>query len=163
MMGLKSYKGGQMAGKKRIVAISAKSRDTSRMNYFRSHIGKKIITKSGDTFGRVFDIAFSGNTVTGIIVGRRLSKLFVGKEFVSSISSGSIMLSIDPVVMLVGKQVFDADGKKIGKVVKLVRKGSSNSFSAIIVKRKIYSKGIKVPASDIEVSKKNIILKKKYE
>jgi len=152
-----------MFGKNGIKSITTKKADVSRMDSFRSHIGKKIITKSGDSFGRVFDISFSGNTVAGIIAARNLSKVFIGKEFVAGMTADSVMLSIDPVIMMIGKQVFDADGNKIGKVAKLVRKGSSNSYSAIIVKRKIYSKGIRVPRSDIETSKKNIILSKVYK
>jgi sporulation protein YlmC with PRC-barrel domain len=94
---------------------------------------------------------------------RRLSKLFIGREFIGGVSEKAVRLSINPVTMLLGKQVFDADGKLLGKVVNVVRKGSINTFSAIDVKRRIYSRGMRIPKDEIDVSKKNIILKKIYE
>lgn len=153
--------GGTMLGKNKLQAISTKRKDLSRMESFRSYIGKKVISKSGNLVGRVYDILFAGSSVAGIIVLRKLSKIFIGKEFFNS-SGGAVMLSIDPITTLIGKQVFDADGKRIGKVTRLVRKGSTNVLDGLVVKRNLYSKPIKIPKEDIEVSKKNIILKKVY-
>ncbi len=152
-----------MLKKRKLRAISTKTNDVSKMDSFRSWIGKKVISKSGDVIGRVHDIKFSRNTLTGIVAMKSISKLFIGTEFISGISDEALVLSIDPVTMLVGKKVFDADGKDMGKVSRLVRRGNSNSFEAVIVKKKIYSKGMKIPKADVEVSKKSIILKKSYE
>jgi len=58
--------------------------------------------------------------------------------------------------------VFDADGKKLGKVVDVVRKDETNSMEALMVRKNFYSRQVRVPKNDIEVSKKNIILKKVY-
>ena len=152
-----------MIRKKRMQTISTKNKDPLKMEGFRSYIGKDVISKSGERIGRVYDMVFTGGTVAGIIIMRRLSKMFIDREFLRGVSAKAVTLSIDPVTMILGKQVFDADGKKLGKVAKLIRKGNSNALSAIIVKKRLYSKGIKVPREDIEVSKKNIILRKAYE
>ena len=64
---------------------------------------------------------------------------------------------------MIGKQVFDADGKKLGRVKSVQRKGNANDFESVVVKRHFFSRGIAVPKSDIDVSKKNIILKVIYE
>lgn len=152
-----------MVKKRKIKAILSKGKDPSQMDSFRSWIGKKVISKSGDIIGKVQDFRFSKSTIAGIVVMKNISRLFIGNEFISAVSADAVMLSIDPVTMLVGKKVFDANGKEMGKVARLVRKGSSNSFEAVIIKKKIYSKGMKVPKADVEVSKKSIILKKSYE
>ncbi len=152
-----------MLKKRRMNSISTKGKDPSAMDSFSSWIGKKVISKSGDIIGKVQDFRFSKNTIEGIVVMRNISRLFIGHEFISGVSDEAVVLSIDPVTMLVGKKVFDADGKEMGKVARLVRKGSSNSFEAVIVKKNIYSKGMKFPKADVEVSKKSIILKKSYE
>ena len=72
------------------------------------------------------------------------------------------MLKIEPVTNLIGKQVFDAVGKRIGSVSDVKRKTKSNNYTDLIVKKAIYRKAIAVPKKDIDVAKKNIILKKEY-
>lgn len=148
--------------KKKIKSISTKKKSISAMEGSRSYISKKVISKSGNYVGKVYDTVFAGNILTGIVVMRRLSRIFIDKEFFK-VSDDAVMLSIDPVISLQGKRVFDADGKKIGKVSKVIRKGNSNTLEAIMVKKNIYSKAVKVSKTDIDVSKKNIILKKVYE
>lgn len=147
---------------KKIRTILATKKDISKMEGFRSYIGKAVISKSGDSVGKIYDIAFSKSTMEGVVVVRKLSKFFIDKKFLNAVSDKTVMLSINPVVMLLGKQVFDADGKKLGKVAGLARKGSTNNFDALIVKKNLYSKQFKVPKADIKVSKKNIILNKVY-
>ncbi len=146
----------------KIKAILATKKDISKMEGFRSYLGKTVISKSGDKVGKVYDLAFSKSSMEGVIVARKLSKFFIDKKFLNAVSDKTVMLSINPVVMLLGKHVFDADGKKLGKVSGLVRKGSTNNFDALVVKKNIYSKQFKVPKVHIKVSKKNIILNKVY-
>jgi sporulation protein YlmC with PRC-barrel domain len=148
---------------KKMKSVSTKVKEPLKLSSFRAYVGKKVISKSGEKVGKVHNMRFSGSTVSGIVVSRWLSRFFVGLEFVDKISKESVVLSIDPVIMHVGKQVFDADGRKMGKVSGLVRKDSGNSFESIIVKKRFFSKGMTVPKKEIDVIKKNIILKKAYE
>lgn len=152
-----------MIGGKKIEAISTKNINPMKMDSFRAYIGKKVISKSGERVGKVHDIRFSGSKVEGIVVLKRISRLFIDQEFIAGHSDEAVMLSIDPVTMMRGKQVFDADGKKLGKVSDVVRKGNSNVMSSIIIRKRLYSRGVRIPKEDIETAKKNIILKKVYE
>ena len=152
-----------MFRKKKITAISRGTKDPNKMNNLRSYLGRRVRSKSGESLGGIYDILFMGDKVEGYVVSKRLSKLFVGKEFFSSFSKKTAMLSIDPVILLIGKQVFDADGKKLGKVVRVERKSSSNDYESLVVRRNFFSRGIEVQKKDIDVSKKNIILKVIYE
>ena len=152
-----------MSGNKKLKAISSKNKDISKLDSFRSWVGKRVISKSGDIIGKVQDFRFLKNTIAGIIVMKNLSRIFIDTEFINGVSEEAVVLSIDPVTMLVGKKVFDVDGKEMGKVVRLIRKGNENTFEVLVVKRKIYSKGIKIHKKDVDISKKSIILKKSYE
>lgn len=73
-----------------------------------------------------------------------------------------IILDIDPVIMLIGKEVFDDEGNKIGKVVDLDRKDYDNDYKSIIVKKHFFSKPLSIPKRDIDVIEKNIILNTSY-
>jgi len=149
--------------RKKLRAISSNETDISKFDSFRSWVGKKVISKSGDIIGKVQDFRFKKNMVAGIIVMKRFSRIFIGNEFINGVSEDAIVLSIDPVTMLVGKKVFDVDGKEIGSVARLIRKGNANTFEGVVVKKRFYSKGIKIPKKDVDISKKSIILKKSYE
>ena len=70
-----------------------------------------------------------------------------------------VMLTIDSVLLLKGKVVFDSQGKKVGKVVDVIRPTNSNNFTDIVVKEKLWSKPKKIPKEKLAVYKKNIILK----
>ena len=72
------------------------------------------------------------------------------------------MLKIEPVTNLIGRQVFDSKGKRVGKVVEVIRKGTGNVYSELRVKKNIYSWSKHIPKKDIAVAKKSIILKKPW-
>lgn len=147
----------------KIKIISNRKKDISGMLTSKSYIGKKVMSKSGEKVGVISNVMLAGSNIEGIIVNSGLSRLFIGWEFVSSVSKDAVMLLINPATMLSGKYVFDADGKKLGKVVKVLRKGNTNTIEEIMVKKKVYSKAIKIPNQDIDTAKKNIILKKIYK
>jgi sporulation protein YlmC with PRC-barrel domain len=145
----------------KIPVISDKHKSIQHFESTREYMGKKVISKSGDKAGSIKDVLFTDTGIKGMVVRKRFLKFYVDKSFFNTIADNA-MLSIDPVLLLAGKEVFDADGKKLGKVKKVIRKGNSNNLDKIIVKKRIYSKGIEIPHSDIEVLKKNIILNKTY-
>jgi len=148
--------------KKKMISVSKKVKNPKSLESFRAYIGRKVISKSGEKIGKVHNIRFSGTIVSGFVVSKLISKFFVGIEYLGDVSEESIVLSIDPVTELIGKHVFDADGRNLGKVARLNRKGTENNFDEIVVKKRIYSKGITIPKKDIDVMKKNIILNTVY-
>ena len=102
------------------------------------------------------------NNLVGVLI-KSNQKVFIGKEFFKSDTDDAIMLKIDPVVGLIGKQVYDSTGKRLGKVVGVKRKGTGNSYSEILVKKAFYRKAFSIPKNEIEIAKKNVILNKEYE
>lgn len=146
----------------KIKIISPKKRDISGLKKLKSYLGKKVISKSGNRVGKVQNIMFSGNKVEGIIVTNGFRKIFIDLEYVNP-SKDSIMLLIDPYMSFKNKLVFDADGKKVGRVVKIIRKGNTNIIESIVVRKKIIFKSTTISKADIDVLKKNIILKKVHK
>ena len=149
--------------KKKMISVSKNVKNPLQSESFRAYIGRKVISKSGEKIGKIHNVRFEGHTVSGFVISKIFSKFFVGFEYIGEVSDESIVLSIDPVTELVGKHVFDADGRNLGKVSRLNRDDSKNDFESLIVKKRIYSKGILIPKKEIDVMKKNIILKTVYE
>ncbi|MBW2996550.1 hypothetical protein KY332_04605 [Candidatus Woesearchaeota archaeon] len=142
---------------KKIEVFSPRKQDINKLGSIKSFLSRKIVSKSGEAIGKAKDVLFDSKGIRGV----KGKGFYVDKSYFKT-SEDKIMLSIDPVILLLGKDVFDADGKKIGKVVKVARTGNTNNFKSIFVKRKFYSRKKEISKADISVSKKNIILNKKY-
>ncbi len=127
-----------------------------------SVIGKKVIAYSGEVVGKVKEMAYDMNRVVGIYVKGRtgFGKLLIGMEYIDQFHEDSVTLKINPVSTLYKKVVFDKDGKKVGRVKKIVRTSTANNFKEIIVKRGLFKKAVHIPRENMEVIAKNIILNK---
>jgi len=138
--------------------VSGKIKNLDSLSKLKSYLGKKVYAKKGDFIGYVRDVMFKGNIIQGIFVkGKR--NIFIGKEFFEHESEEAFVLSIDPVVCLIGKQVFDSAGKRIGKVIDIKRKSNANTYSELIIKKVFYRRAFSIPKEDVSVAKQNIILK----
>ncbi len=138
--------------------IVGKTKNLDSLGKISSYFGKKVYSKTGDFLGHIIEVMFKGNIIQGFLVkGKR--KLFIEKKFFEHESEKAFVLSIDPVVCFIGKQVFDSSGKRIGKVVDVKRKTNANVFSEIMVKKAFYRRAFSIRKEDISVAKENIILK----
>ena len=142
--------------------ISQTDKNVLKFESIKDYLGKKVVAKSGKTIGTIRDVLFTDKGVKGIIIYKLFTRFYVDKTFFNTVGNKA-MLSIDPVLLLKKKQVFDVDGKKLGKVIKVNRKSNANDFESITIKKRFFSKGIKIPKSEIDVMKNNIILNKAYE
>jgi sporulation protein YlmC with PRC-barrel domain len=141
--------------------ISRRIKNIESIELSSQYTDKKVYSKSGEFVGKVYDIAMKNKCFIGLMVsGKR--KVFIDKDFFESDADGVIMLKIEPVVNLLGKQVFDSLGKIVGKVVGLNRKSNKNDYEEIVVKKSFFRRAFNVPKKDVEVAKENIILKKAY-
>ena len=107
------------------------------------------------------DVIIKNNAVAGLIVKGR-EKLFIDASYYIAGAADNVLLKIDPVTMLKKKLVFDNNGKKLGRVKSIERKSLRNACDELVVKKNILSKSMRIPFTDVEVSKKNIILNKSY-
>lgn len=142
--------------------ISPKIRAIEGLKPASYYLGKKVYSKSGILLGRIRDIHLTGGVLAAIyVVGKR--KTMIDSEFIHSDTGESVMLTIDPCTYLIGKQVFDAEGRRLGKVIDIDRTTNANTFQFLLIKRWIFSKPQPIPKSDIEVQRTNIILKRAIE
>ena len=142
-----------------IISRSIKSIESVDLN--SKYLGKKVYSKSGEYVGSVCDVAMRKGRFAGVLVkGNR--NVLIEKELFESESEDTIMLKIEPVTNIIGKQVFDSLGKRIGKIVDLNRKSNANAYTELVVKKSFFRKAFNVPKEDVEVAKKNVILKKAY-
>jgi sporulation protein YlmC with PRC-barrel domain len=148
--------------RERIEIISPNDRNILKFESIKDYLGKKVASKSGKIVGTVRDVLFTDKGVKGIIVYKLFSRFYVDRSYFNTVGNKA-MLSINPIILLKGKKVFDADGKRLGKVSKVKRKSKTNDFESVVVKKRFFSKGIEIPKSEIDVMKDNIILNKIYE
>lgn len=145
---------------RKIEVISSRIKKLDKINKFSSYINKKVYSKSGELLGDVADVMMKEDCMVGVMIrGRRL---FIGKEFFKSYINDAIMLKIEPVTNLIGKQIFDSKGKRVGKIVEVMRKGTGNSYYELRVKKNIYTRSIYIPKKAIAIAKKTVILKKPW-
>lgn len=152
-----------MAKKKEIDVISTHVDDPVKLDGYKPWLGREVISKSGDSVGYIRDILYTDDKMMGVMVSKGFSKSFIDKEYFGTNNKDCLMLTIDPFSQIRGKLVFDADGRKMGKIKEVVRKDRSNSFTGILVKKSIFSKPVEIPHGEIAVCKKNVILNKVYE
>jgi sporulation protein YlmC with PRC-barrel domain len=129
--------------------------DLPRINFYK---GNKVFSKSGEYVGKVVNLVFKEHTVKGIVV-RGKALVVLGMDFIDSNSGNVIMLKIDPVTNLIGKFVFDSNGRKLGRVVGLERNTSGNNYSELVIRKKFYRPTFTVKKTNVAVSRENIILK----
>lgn len=148
--------------RKEISIISQNIKTLKETNKLSSYIGKRVYSKSGEYVGKLKEFVTYNNEFAGMLVYGK-NDLFVDKEFFSLNSEDSIVLLIDPITILLGKKVFDADGRDLGKVVGVDRNSNLNNFKYLEIRKGSFAKPVKVSKVEISVMKKNIILKTSYK
>ncbi|MDA3856612.1 MAG: hypothetical protein PF569_10240 [Candidatus Woesearchaeota archaeon] len=148
--------------KKEVSIVSQNIKNMEETNKFGSYLGKRVYSKSGEYVGKLKEFVAHNNDFAGMLIYGK-SNLYIDKEFFSLNSEDSIVLSIDPITILLGKVVFDADGRNLGKVIGIDRNSNLNNFKHLLVRKGSFSKPAKVSKTEISVMKKNIILKTSYK
>lgn len=144
-------------------SIFSKNTDFKDINEINNYKWKKVIGKHGGKLGRVWDIVIKDNKLVAIMTRKGFKKYFIGTEFIASMTKFTIKLSIEPVLVNLGKKVFDNDGKYLGKVIHIIKPSQKNDFTELIVRKHILSKKKIIKKSDIDINEKNIILNKSFD
>ena len=140
--------------------ISSKEEQVNLDLKLEKIIGKKVISLNGEILGKVKSIISKNNKIEGIVIKKSKNETYIDYHMIQDLYGESILLKIDPVSRLLNKKVFDAEGKLLGVVVDINQIDNKNQFKDITVKKKSFSKKIKVAPTEIEVAQKNIILNK---
>lgn len=129
---------------------------------FWSLFGKRILSRSGDPCGRVIGVQLQGAAVRAFVIAYKLVRVRIAVEYVQNLEllgpRTALILNVDPFYILQGRRVYDPDGRKLGKVVRVIQIGESNDFEALHVRKHFFSRTLRIKRERIEVLKKNIIL-----
>ena len=125
------------------------------------YLNKKVYTAAGNKLGTIKDVLFARGKITSVLIKGKNENIIDFKYLKPNINE-KIMISIDPISLLLGKVVFDKEGKKLGKVKHVEQIENKNQFTAIMVKKYIFTKPQKIIATEIETVKENIILNTGY-
>lgn len=128
----------------------------------KSILGKKVYSKRGEIVGTVVDVLTNNSRYVGILVNSK-RKIFIDKDYIQNDAEDSVILSIEPVTQLIGKEVIDCEGKRLGKVIDVSRPSHKNDYAALIVKKSIISGKKSIPKREVAVAQKNIILNTAYD
>ena len=125
-------------------------------------LGKEVIDVDGRFIGiaeKVFihpkTLDFVGISVDKGIIRKSLS---IGKDYIEKIASKAVFLNISVSYEIKGLKVFDKDGKDLGRVKKVLLKGSENTIESILIAQGL-GREISVSAKDIDRIGYNVILK----
>ena len=123
-----------------------------------------VISKNGEIVGKVGAVRMKGFSVEGIVIFKffGLGSIFIDRSFIKVFNQNEVLLNINPVTSLKGRQVYDVSGRKLGKVRKILRKDNDNNFTSIVVKDRFYKKPILIGKDKIDIMKKNIVLNIDY-
>ena len=141
--------------------ISSKGDSLVIENGLKKYIGKSVYSKEGEKIGKIRDILFKGYHINSIVVSKTIfsKKVIIDSEFLNGFTNEGIILKMNPVTFIIGKQVFDKDGRTVGKVKSVNRKNDLNTFESLGVKGNIFKKQILIYPKDIQIVQKNVILK----
>jgi len=128
-------------------------------------VRKSVLSKGGTIIGKVSEVRINPKNLEleGVLIKRDIFRkpLYIGKGYFSHLSHDAIILNIEVSLLIKGKQVLTDDGKILGKVVQVLRKGNSNELQGLIV-RSLFSKRFTIPPSAVKYIGKTIILKKSH-
>ncbi len=127
----------------------------------RGIVNRRVLTKTGGLLGRVWQVRLRNRMVEGLLVRRMFRPpVYIGMEYVKQITGDAVLLDIDP-VLYEGRSVITLDGKRVGRVVDVLRKGTSNEVAGFIIRDWWRTK--KIMPDDIKSLGPTIMLKELYE
>jgi sporulation protein YlmC with PRC-barrel domain len=147
---------------KKIEIISNEFTDDNALHLLSSYIGKEVYSKSGELVGVVKELVVHNDKIKGIIVNGK-KEFYIDKESFKLNDHEVIILKLDPIFALIGKKVYDSDGRELGIVQELKRKSLKNEFTAMVVSKNLLYKNITIPRKEIESFGVSVILNKKYK
>jgi sporulation protein YlmC with PRC-barrel domain len=131
----------------------------------RHIVGKSVLSKGGMVVGKVSELRLNPKNVAieGVLMRHSIfhKPFYIGKGYFSHLSHEAIILNIELSPLLRGKKVITSEGKVIGKVMAIERKGTRNDIQHIVVKS-FWSRKFTITPSNIKSIGRSIILQSGY-
>ena len=130
----------------------------------RKLIGKRVLSSGGVIVGRISEVRVNSENLEleGIVVKREFDKpIYIGKAYFARLSMDSVILNTELSILLKGKKVITTDGKVLGRVIQVNRRGTTNEIDSIVI-RSWWRKYL-VPENDLKQIASSITVKRKYD
>lgn len=115
--------------------------------------GKKVLASNGKEIGTIMEIRLDPQTLNldGIEMDRGFfgTDTFIGRKYITSLSTDGAVLNMSPVTDYKGLKVFDSSGKEVGTVKEVRTEGDTNNISAIVVGTGILTNDVIFTKSDV--------------
>ena len=125
-------------------------------------LGKDVIDSDGIFVGVIERVLIDPSRLKflGIGIDRGILKkgLLIGKGYIGRIAENAIFLKIKVPYEIVGMEVFDNVGAKVGKVSEVKLSGKRSSIKSIKVKNGLFRKEIEIPFESIDSIGYGVIL-----
>ncbi|MGV8130883.1 MAG: PRC-barrel domain-containing protein, partial [Candidatus Pacearchaeota archaeon] len=102
----------------------------------------------------------NGFDFEGIVVSSSVGNLYIGKSYFSTISDYSVILNTELSLLVKGRKVLTVDGKVLGKVRQVNRRGTTNEIESLIVGS--FWKKYLLPVSTVKQIASSVLIKPKY-
>ncbi len=151
-----------MAGKD-VFVIKNQSKSLDKTVEVSRVIGKDVISKDGRKLGTIDAIHIhpTNLTVEGIRVKKGMFETddYIGREYIQSLTQSGAVLKILPIKEMMGLEVFDINGKKIGKIKSIERSKKTNVIVSFSVERGFRKDDATFSGKDIKEVGRGVILK----
>lgn len=148
---------------KDVFEIKHKSKPLEKTVEISKILGKDVISKDGKRLGTIENVHIhpTNLTVEGIRVKRGMFAMddYIGKNYIQSLTQSGAVLKILPVKDMMGLEVFDMNGKRIGKIKTITRSKKTNTIVSFTVERGFRKKDAAFSGKDIKEVGKGVILK----
>ncbi|MBS3083487.1 PRC-barrel domain-containing protein [Candidatus Pacearchaeota archaeon] len=127
-------------------------------------IGKRVISKGGTVIGYVSEIRVNSNNLQleGVVVDRNFENpIYIGKSYFSKLSQNSVILNVELSILVNGKKVVTLDGKVLGRVKKVNRRGNTNEIESLVVSS--FWRKYLIPSSEIKQIMASVQIKHKHD
>ncbi|MDO8633718.1 MAG: PRC-barrel domain-containing protein [archaeon] len=129
--------------------------------------GKKVMALNGKEVGKITEIRLDPKSLNldGIEMDRGFFGLdtFIGRNYIASLSIEGAVLNMTPVTDYKGLQVFDSNGKEVGKVKEIRTDGNTNNIAAIVVGTGLLSNDVIFSKSDVKSVGESIMLNSAFD
>jgi len=125
-------------------------------------LGKDVFDSTGKFIGIAEKVFIDPINLSflGIAVDKGFTRkgLTIGKGYIKNITSDAVMLNISVAFEMKGMEVFDNEGKSLGKVKSVNLRKNKNELISIEVSPGSLRKNIIIEKDDIQTIEENIIL-----
>ena len=127
-------------------------------------IGKRVLSLGGTVVGRITEIRLNPDNfeIEGVVVSTGFSApIYIGKSYFEHLSNIAVILNTELSILIKGKKVVTLDGKVLGRVRQVNRKGITNEIEDIEVSS--FWKKYLIPEDEIKQVGNSVLVNLKYD